>query len=38
MNQALASVVAAQGALPMAGIWGMGTTASRDGQFFPAAR
>jgi TnpA family transposase len=38
MNQALATVVAAQGALPMAHVWGMGTTASADGQFFPAAR
>lgn len=38
MNQALATVVAAQGALPMARVWGMGMTASADGQFFPAAR
>ena len=38
IEQALANVVAAQGALPMARVWGMGTTASADGQFFPAAR
>jgi len=38
MDQALAAVVAAQGALPMARVWGMGTTASADGQSFPAAR
>ncbi|CDG40482.1 MULTISPECIES: Tn3 family transposase [Asaia] len=38
MNQALAAVVAAQGELPMAQVWGMGTTASADGQFFLAAR
>lgn len=38
MNQALAMVVAAQGKLPMSRFWGMGTTASGDGQFFPSAR
>lgn len=38
MNQALATVVAAQGKLPMSRFWGMGITASSDGQFFPSAR
>ncbi|WP_327195198.1 Tn3 family transposase [Sphingomonas sp. LH128] len=38
IDQALAAVVAAQGNLPMARVWGMGTTASADGQFYPAAR
>lgn len=38
INQSLAMVIAAQGRLPMAQFWGMGTTASSDGQFFPAAR
>jgi TnpA family transposase len=38
MNQALATVVASQGKLAMARHWGLGTTASSDGQFFPAAR
>jgi TnpA family transposase len=38
MDQALATVVAAQGKLDMARHWGFGTTASSDGQFFPAAR
>jgi len=38
IDQALAQVVAAQGDLPMARVWGMGTTASADGQFYPAAR
>jgi TnpA family transposase len=38
IDQALATVVAAQGDLPMARVWGMGTTASADGQFYPAAR
>jgi TnpA family transposase len=38
IDQALANVVAAQGALPMAQVWGMGRAASADGQFFPAAR
>src|SRR3546814_12416668 len=31
-------VVAAQGRLPMSQFWGLGETASSDGQFFPAAR
>ncbi|BCH16796.1 Tn3 family transposase [Mesorhizobium sp. L-2-11] len=38
IDQALAMVVAAQGRLPMAQFWGMGATASSDGQFFPTAR
>lgn len=38
INQALAMVVAAQGKLPMSRVWGMGTSASSDGQFFPTAR
>ncbi|WP_433850758.1 Tn3 family transposase [Brucella pseudogrignonensis] len=38
LDQALAIVVAAQGKLPMSRVWGMGTTASSDGQFFPSAR
>ncbi|MGR3661755.1 MAG: Tn3 family transposase [Paracoccaceae bacterium] len=38
INQALAIVIKAQSALPMARFWGAGTTASSDGQFFPAAR
>jgi len=38
MDQALAMVVAAQGKLPMSRFWGVGTTASSDGQFFPSAR
>ncbi|MEN5315381.1 Tn3 family transposase [Pseudomonas koreensis] len=38
INQALAIVVAAQAKLPMSQVWGMGTTASSDGQFFPSAR
>lgn len=38
MDQALATVVDAQGKLDMARHWGLGTTASSDGQFFPAAR
>src|SRR3546814_11980926 len=38
IDQALANVVAAQGALPMAQVWGMGRSASADGQFLPAAR
>ena len=36
--RALAGVVEAQAALPMARFWGMGTTASSDGQFFPTTR
>ena len=35
--RALAMVVEAQSALPMARFWGMGETASSDGQFFSAA-
>lgn len=38
MDQALAMVVAAQAKLPMSRFWGMGTSASSDGQFFPSAR
>ena len=38
MNRALAMVIEAQAALPMARFWGAGLTASSDGQFFPAAR
>lgn len=38
LNRALAIVVEAQSKLPMAAHWGMGTTASSDGQFFPATR
>lgn len=38
INHALAMVVAAQGRLPMSQFWGMGETASSDGQFFPSAR
>lgn len=38
MNQALAMVVAAQGKLSMAAHWGMGASASSDGQFFSTAR
>lgn len=38
LDQALAIVVTAQGKLPMSRVWGMGTTASSDGQFFPSAR
>lgn len=38
LDQALAMVVAAQGKLPMSRFWGMGTTASSDGQFFRSAR
>ena len=35
-DRALAIVVEAQAALPMAAFWGTGRTASSDGQFFPA--
>ena len=35
-DRALSVVVEAQAALPMAAFWGMGRTASSDGQFFPA--
>ena len=38
INRALAMVIKAQSALPMARFWGAGVTASSDGQFFPAAR
>lgn len=38
LNRALATIMEAQAALPMARIWGAGLTASSDGQFFPAAR
>jgi len=36
MARALAIVIEAQSALPMAKFWGAGQTASSDGQFFPA--
>jgi TnpA family transposase len=36
-NRALAMVVEAQARLPMATFWGMGLSASSDGQFVPAA-
>ena len=38
MNRALAAVVEAQARLPMAQFWGLGLTASSDGQFFATAR
>ena len=38
INRALAMVIEAQSALPMARFWGAGVTASSDGQFFPTAR
>jgi len=38
INRALAMVIKAQSALPMAQFWGGGQTASSDGQFFPASR
>lgn len=38
INRALAMVIKAQSALPMARFWGSGITASSDGQFFPSAR
>ena len=38
LNRALAMVVEAQSKLPMAAFWGMGTTASSDGQFFSTTR
>lgn len=38
IDQALATVVAAQGRLPLTQFWGIGATASSDGQFFPTAR
>lgn len=37
-ERALAMVVDAQAALPMARLWGGGVTASSDGQFFPSGR
>ena len=38
IDRALAMVIEAQAQLPMARLWGLGLTASSDGQFFPAAR
>ena len=38
MSRALAKVIEAQTALPMARYWGAGQTASSDGQFFPTTR
>ena len=38
MSRALAKVIEAQSALPMARFWGGGQTASSDGQFFPTTR
>ena len=38
MNRALAAVVEAQARLPIAQFWGLGLTASSDGQFFATAR
>ena len=38
INRALSVVIDAQAALPMAHIWGLGNTASSDGQFFPTTR
>ena len=38
MDRALAMVIEAQAQLPMASYWGLGLTASSDGQFFPSAR
>lgn len=38
MSRALAKVIEAQSALPMARFWGAGQTASSDGQFFPSTR
>lgn len=38
INAALAIVIEAQSKLPMAQYWGMGSTASGDGQFFPSSR
>ena len=34
----MATVIETQAQLPMARFWGLGLTASSDGQFFPAAR
>ncbi len=38
INRALAMVIEAQSKLPMAQFWGVGETASSDGQFFPTTR
>jgi TnpA family transposase len=38
LNRALAVVIEAQSALPVARFWGAGVTASSDGQFFPTTR
>ena len=38
INRSLAMVVNAQQDLPMAHVWGLGDSASSDGQFFPTAR
>jgi TnpA family transposase len=38
MSRALAKVIEAQSALPMARFWGAGQTASSDGQFFATTR
>ena len=38
MARALAMVIEAQARLPMAQFWGIGQTASSDGQFFPTTR
>ena len=38
INRALAAVIDTQADLPMAHIWGLGETASSDGQFFPTTR
>ncbi len=38
INRALALVIEAQRDLPMARLWGLGDSASSDGQFFPTAR
>lgn len=38
INRALSMVIDAQADLPMAHVWGLGDTASSDGQFFPTTR
>ena len=38
IDRALAMVIEAQAKLPMAAFWGLRTTASSDGQFFPTTR
>ena len=38
LNRALATVIEAQARLPMARFWGLGLTASSDGQFFATTR